>query len=181
MRTEERWKSTIQPKIIKQFTPRIQRDLSTVPIPKNLKISDQSIFMWGKTHTGKTLHSIFLLLHTLKKAYLKSIQLTFVFISMDALLTKIKESYSKGDLSEDNFLKYYLLADVLIIDDLAVEKPSEWVYSVVYTLINTRIEFLRKTIITSNLNLQELKEFFGDDRITSRLDREYLIMKKKKF
>jgi DNA replication protein DnaC len=180
MRTEKRWLSTIQPKLIKQFTPRIQRDLENIPIPKNLKVFNQSTFIWGPVHTGKTIYSIFLLLAHMKDAYLNFKTPSFIFISMDTLLTKIKESYFKGDLSVDNFLEYYLLADVLIIDDIAVEKPSEWAYSVIYTLINTRIEYLRKTIINSNLNLDELKVFFNDDRITSRLDREYIILEKKK-
>ena len=182
MRNLDRWNKVIRPKIVKQFTPRIQRDLKLLKTPKTIPKDFNSVFIWSKTsHTGKTILSIFYLLQEQKDLYLTAKNETCVFITMESLLTKIKESYFKGGLSDDNFLDYYLSAHLLIIDDIGVEKPSEWVYSIIYNLINTRIEYLRKTIITSNQDLDGLSNFFGDNRITSRIDREYEILNKKKF
>ena len=48
-------------------------------------------------------------------------------------------------------LRPVLEADVLVLDDLGVEKTSEWVQETLGLVINTRYNARRATIITSNL------------------------------
>lgn len=58
--------------------------------------------------------------------------------------------------------------DLLLVDDLAAAKNSEWVEEITYRLINGRYEDMRPTIFTTNLALSDLKDAIGD-RIASRL------------
>lgn len=73
------------------------------------------------------------------------------------LLGKIKESYENKDINEWNLLDLYSTTDLLIIDDLGKEKPSEWVLEKLYYIINQRYENLKPVIITTNYDSDTLK------------------------
>ena len=57
---------------------------------------------------------------------------------------------------------------LLIIDDLGAETPSEWWLSAFGDLVDARMRGERKTILTTNLSGQELRERYGD-RVIRRL------------
>lgn len=59
--------------------------------------------------------------------------------------------------------------DVVILDDLGAERSTEWVTERLYVIINARYNEILPTIITSNLELEELEKLPGWERITSRL------------
>ncbi len=59
--------------------------------------------------------------------------------------------------------------DVVILDDLGAERNTEWVTERLYVIINARYNDMLPTIITSNLELEELEKLPGWERITSRL------------
>lgn len=59
--------------------------------------------------------------------------------------------------------------DVVILDDLGAERNTEWVTERLYLIINARYGEMPPTIITSNLELEELEKLPGWERITSRL------------
>ena len=58
--------------------------------------------------------------------------------------------------------------NLLIVDDIGAEKPSEWVRERLLSFINTRVSNELTTIYTSNLSLERLREKMGD-RIVSRI------------
>jgi DNA replication protein DnaC len=58
--------------------------------------------------------------------------------------------------------------NILLIDDLAAARTSEWAEEHLYRLINGRYEAMRPTIFTTNLAPDALREAVGD-RIASRL------------
>jgi DNA replication protein DnaC len=57
---------------------------------------------------------------------------------------------------------------MLHLDDLGVEKQTEWVLEQLYALINERYERQRSLIVTSNLEDDELEKQLGT-RVVSRL------------
>jgi DNA replication protein DnaC len=59
-------------------------------------------------------------------------------------------------------------ASVLVIDDVGATKDSAWTDEVFDRLINARYEWLRPTLITTNVAPGEFGEKFGE-RVTSRL------------
>jgi len=67
------------------------------------------------------------------------------------------------------FLDRIAAVDLLHIDDLGAEHRTEWVLEQLYTIINTRYEDERATVITSNLEPEQLAEQLGE-RIVSRLE-----------
>ena len=59
---------------------------------------------------------------------------------------------------------------ILVIDDLGVDKRTDYSVSTLYEIIDGRIMAKKKgLIVTSNLSLDALAERLGDDRIASRL------------
>ena len=80
----------------------------------------------------------------------------------------MKASFDNNRVSELDILDEYSNAKLLIIDDIGVEKITDWSRQVFYTLIDRRYRNMKQTIITSNLYLDEISKNI-DDRIVSRL------------
>lgn len=66
----------------------------------------------------------------------------------------------------------YTTCDLLILDDLGTELVNQFTLSVLYTVINTRMNLAKATIISTNLTAAELRKTYSD-RITSRLFGEF--------
>jgi len=68
----------------------------------------------------------------------------------------------------EEVMKAMRTTEILLIDDLAAAKGSDWVEEVTYRLINGRYEDMKPTIFTTNLTVPQLRDSIGD-RIASRL------------
>lgn len=75
--------------------------------------------------------------------------------------------------SQDTY-RYLYDCDLLIIDDLGTEFTNSFVSSELYDILNTRMRTRKSTIISTNLNLQELTDRYSD-RITTRIFAEYRV------
>ena len=69
----------------------------------------------------------------------------------------------------------YVTCDLLILDDLGAEIINQFTTSVLYELINKRINESRPTVINTNLTRDEFRKRYWD-RITSRVFGEYTIL-----
>lgn len=75
------------------------------------------------------------------------------------LLAELRNSYdTENNISEMEIIKLYENFDLLIIDDLGKEKPSEWGLEKLFTIINSRYENNLPVIITTNYNQNTLLE-----------------------
>lgn len=73
------------------------------------------------------------------------------------LLAELRNSYEiDNSISEMEIIKLYENVDLLIIDDLGKEKPSEWGLEKLFTIINSRYENKLPVIITTNYNQNSL-------------------------
>lgn len=66
----------------------------------------------------------------------------------------------------------YLNCDLLIMDDLGSEMTTAFTQSVLYEVINTRLISDRRTVISSNLSLPDIRQRYSP-QIYSRLSGEY--------
>lgn len=182
MRNKELWYSKIREKVIRRkFPPRLAQVLLELDLP-TIDNPEKSRYVYGDIDTGKTVYAAQLLLLFECQQYLLGVPYRTEFITANDLLTKIRSTYQKNatDTEQDIFSKYGE-ATLLVLDDLGVEKSTDWVYQVLYTIINYRYEHLLPTIITSNLSLDELANKLDDDRIPSRISRMGVITKKKPY
>lgn len=91
------------------------------------------------------------------------------FVGMAQLLADIKATFNaETGESESQIITAASTAPVLILDDIGVEKPTEWAANVLYRLLDARLVSARPTIFTSNVPIDDLKY---DDRIVDRIRR----------
>ena len=85
------------------------------------------------------------------------------------LLGEIKKTFDKdSQVTESELINLIKKIDVLILDDVGVEKPTSWVKSIFYSILDARMDNKKLTIFTSNLSMDELQH---DDRLKSRIEK----------
>ena len=74
-----------------------------------------------------------------------------IFCDYRELLKNIQNSYyPQVQTTELELLKPVFAAEVLVLDDLGAQKPSEWMWDTVALILNTRYNDKQRTIITTN-------------------------------
>lgn len=84
-----------------------------------------------------------------------------VFAAYVDLLEAIKATYNGGDGSEAAILDAICRADLLVLDDLGVEKPSEYTLDVLFRITERRGRNFRRTVYTTNYSPPELVIRYG--------------------
>ena len=69
----------------------------------------------------------------------------------------------------------FLSCDLLILDDLGSELVTPFVQSALYTLLNARLMAGKRTVISSNLTMDEVRRRYTG-QIASRLEGEYRVL-----
>jgi DNA replication protein DnaC len=129
-----------------------------------LEAIDHNIFIWGPVGVGKSHLAV-----SLGKKLIREKLVDLQFISAVNLLAEIKATFGK-DYGEgvELVIRRFSSKPVLILDELGVEKETDWVRETFYAMIDNRYTAMLPTIVTSNLEPGELAEKIGD-RLVSRL------------
>ena len=136
---------------------------------ENFDDADYSLFFYGNTGLGKTYLSGIIASEIIKKGKkVNYIRASKMFSDYDdykfhdyTLKEKIDELYS---------------CDFLVIDDLGSENTSKTGVSFLFDLINDRLQNEKKTLINTNLNLNEFSKVYTV-RLTSRIYENFKIFK----
>ncbi len=130
-----------------------------------------NLLFYGETGLGKTFLS-----NCIAKALMDT-QHTVLYQSSVHLFENVCGDVimKKGHNPESQRTYQYLYnCDLLIIDDLGTEYTNSFVSSELYNILNTRMREKKSTVISTNLNLQELTERYSD-RISTRIFAEYKV------
>lgn len=95
-----------------------------------------------------------------------------LFYEFGALLKEIQESYyTHAQTSEMKVLEPVFEAEVLVLDELGVSKPTDWVRDTMMQVISARYNDKKLTIFTTNYSdlRCSLAEETLEDRIGTRL------------
>jgi DNA replication protein DnaC len=132
-------------------------------IERNIEAGRGMWFM-GDIGTGKT--SLAMLVSLAAEKAGKSVAV----YPVTRLLSEIKDTYdSTSTGSYMSLFRKLCSVDVLHLDDLGVEKRTEWVLEQLYSIVNERWQDERSIVVTSNItDLDELREQIGA-RTVSRL------------
>lgn len=124
--------------------------------------SADSILMIGQTGVGKTHLSLSIANVLLKRGF------SVIYDSMGSLMLKLDNEKFRGGDSGDETLSVLLGCDLLILDDFGTEFDSKFTRSMVYTLVNSRINSGKPLIVNTNLTKEQITERYGY-RVFSRL------------
>jgi DNA replication protein DnaC len=124
----------------------------------------RGLWFFGSSGTGKTTLAMLI-----SRTALESGRSVAIY-SLPKLLSRIRQTYDSepGGQSYMAFFERLANVDLLHLDDLGVEKQTEWVLEQLYALINERYERQRSLVVTTNAEDHELEEQLGT-RIFSRL------------
>lgn len=89
-------------------------------------------------------------------------------------LFRLMEDYRFGREEDEEKLYYIYNADLLIIDDLGTESDNQMNSSFLDEIMNERIHRGKKTVISTNYNLEELQKKYST-RFISRLAEHFII------
>jgi len=131
-----------------------------------------NLFFNGAPGLGKTFLSACIARVVAENGY------SVVYDMAVSIFAKFEDAkFSRAENNEENRaeIKKYLECDLLIIDDLGTEMANKFTISVLYEIINTRLVTNRKTIVSSNMTLQELRDMYWE-QIMSRLEGEYQVI-----
>ena len=127
--------------------------------------SDNLLFSGG-TGLGKTFLSACIARTVADRGY------SVMYESASHLFSKLERAKFSGDEDARRDAEKYTACDLLIVDDLGTEMGGQFTTSALYTLINDRILDGKATIISTNLNSDDLEKRYSA-AIASRLRGNY--------
>ncbi len=128
-----------------------------------------SLLMYGKTGLGKTHLSLAIAGKVLQKDG------GVIYASAQNLFNQLEnEKFGRSDSAgtEETLIE----CDLLILDDLGAEFRTQFTVSAVYNLINSRLLAGKPTIVSTNLEPQEIEAAYTQ-RIASRILNEYTLLR----
>lgn len=125
----------------------------------------KGLFITGTVGTGKT-HLAVAVIDHIARILKRKRYFNIAFTSAVGLLSEIRYSYETKDT--ENTIKFYENCDLLVIDDLGIEKSTDWTHELFYQIIDSRYSNLKPVIITTNLTDEEIKAKLSE-RIISRV------------
>lgn len=91
------------------------------------------------------------------------------FITTIDLLNEIKRTWNKNsEFTQSDLIEAINNVEVLILDDIGVEAPKDWVSEIIYSIMDHRMTKKKITIFTSNMKVEELQH---EDRIKNRIEK----------
>ena len=114
--------------------------------------TNKGLFITGTYGVGKTYLASCVANEIIKNG--KSV----IFGTLIQLLDFIRDSYSDSEVSDKDYLNLYSSVDLLVIDDLGKEKPTEWVLEKLFLIVNNRYNNYLPIVITTNYNRNQLRE-----------------------
>ena len=127
----------------------------------------QNILFTGRSGLGKTHLSLSIVNEILAKGH------SVIYGSAQNLINQInRETFDRSGSTDK--IDSLNSCDLLILDDLGAEFSTQLSVSCVYNIINTRLMRGLSTIISTNLDIKQISETYGE-RVASRIIGSYSI------
>jgi DNA replication protein DnaC len=140
---------------LESFRPGNPSQAEALVALKGFEVGKDGICLYGDSGRGKTHLALGVAHQATKKGHI-----VLAIKSID-LLNRIKRTYDKkDDASEADIMFALKNVDLLVIDEVGIEKTTEWVTAKFYEVIDSRHK-RRSTIFTTNFTGNQLKEKEG--------------------
>jgi len=128
----------------------------------NFSEDSGNLLFSGDTGLGKTFLSACIARAVAEKGY------SVIYESAGHLFARMERAKFSADEDARQEIEKYSMCDLLIVDDLGTEMPGQFTTAALYTLINDRILSGKATIISTNMNTEDLAKRYNS-QIASRL------------
>lgn len=129
-----------------------------------------NLFFYGDTGTGKTFLS-----NCVAKELLDTGHSVIYFTAFELFHIFEKNMFSRDEAASEDYQNIFD-CDLLIIDDLGTELTNSFTNSKLFLCLNERILRQKSTIISTNLNLNQLVDTYSE-RTFSRISSNYTMIK----
>ncbi len=131
---------------------------------KTMKQHGYGFYFWGNVGAGKT-HTAIVLANELMEREMVEV----LFLNIPETITRIKNTFDSEIKSEDSRLFDRMKEmEMLILDDIGVEKYSDWLSDQMYQIIDHRWKNRKPMVLTSNLSLEDLSKKYKP-QVASRI------------
>ncbi|MCC6236080.1 MAG: ATP-binding protein [Dehalococcoidia bacterium] len=134
----------------------------------DIDADEASFYLWGDVGRGKTGLAVAYAMTRLAWDNPDVMPSSVSYWPVSRLLREIRSSFGGDAQLEASIFKECRAASLLILDDIGVEKPTEWMQSTLYEIVSVRHEERCATLFTSNLSIAELNARIGE-RTTWRI------------
>lgn len=165
-----RYEKPLKPETIDKPAFIVLRDFKE-NILENISEGNWLYIYSSNTGTGKTtwackmISEYFRILLRLQDTSLENKAL---YLNTNIFLENLRNAFDNKDTDIQVIMNRAYKCDLLILDDIGVERGTPWTQERLYDLVNTRYNEQKCTIFTSNLSLEEITDRLGI-RIGSRL------------
>lgn len=132
---------------------------------------NNNLLFFGAPGLGKTFLCNCIAKALIEKGYLVLYQTAFKLIEIIENVKFNRNIFA----SEDENYQMLFNADLLIIDDLGTEMINSFTNAEIFTIINTRLNQNKNTIISTNLSPQQIRKAYSR-RISSRILGHYTLL-----
>ena len=123
----------------------------------------------GGTGVGKTFLSACIARAVADKGY------SVCYETAAHLFSKLEQARFNGNEDNRREVEKFAACDLLIIDDLGTEMPSQFVTAALYSLVNDRLLAGKPMVISTNLNIDEIRRRYTP-QIASRLEGSFQLL-----
>lgn len=129
------------------------------------------LYFWGGVGSGKTFCAM-----AIANDIRRNKMVEMLYFSFTELVYRMKKGYEPDSRFDPHLLDAIKKCELLVIDDIGLEKATEWVTEQLYMIINHRYEQMLPTIITSNQSPEDLGKLHNE-QIASRLKEMSTVVK----
>lgn len=140
---------------------RYAREFSHCPI--------RNLFLTGRPGLGKTFLSACIAREVTAQGF------SVVYDTAIHIFSQFESARFGRAPDAEESTRRYLNCDLLILDDLGSEFNTPFVQSCLYQILNSRLVAGRRTIISSNLTVQEIRRMYSA-QVASRIEGEFQIL-----
>lgn len=122
------------------------------------KPTGAGLILAGRPGTGKTHLACALAAHAIHEK-----DMSPIFVTASKMIRKIRETYRRdAEHTEQEVINHLRDADLLVIDEVGIQRGTESEEHLLFEVINERNAFFKPTVLISNLNAAEMKAYIGE-------------------